>query len=192
MRPGLRYSKLRSTLPPRHNLRCAIYRSSSCSASIRQDQRCVWSTAALDLLRRCLHCRYVFTPSHFDCICQYLDLRVGTIVEATSNGVSSFCGGAVLYELGYVGVILLLEILIADTTTLRNRLVFSYIPALPFIINTWIGGNVVDAVIGTTTWHWGIGTCICSSRGPTLSLTHSLQACGPSSSLSLPLHSFSP
>lgn len=34
------------------------------------------------------------------------------------------------------GVQLLVEIIIADVTTLRNRLFFSYIPATPFIVCT--------------------------------------------------------
>lgn len=54
----------------------------------------------------------------------------GTIVEATSHSVAGFAGGAILYQFGYTGIILLVEILIADTTTLRNRLLFSYVPAL--------------------------------------------------------------
>jgi SIT family siderophore-iron:H+ symporter-like MFS transporter len=54
----------------------------------------------------------------------------GTIVEATSHSVAGFAGGAILYQFGYTGIILLVEILIADTTTLRNRLFFSYVPAL--------------------------------------------------------------
>jgi SIT family siderophore-iron:H+ symporter-like MFS transporter len=82
---------------------------------------------------------------------------IGTIVEATSDGVASFCAGAVLYQVGYTVVIVLIEIIIADITSLRSRLLFSYVPAIPFLINTWIGGDVGAAVLGRTTWRWGIG-----------------------------------
>ena len=82
---------------------------------------------------------------------------LGTIIEACSNNVQTFAGGAVLYQIGYTCVLLLVEVVIADITSLRSRLFFSYIPALPFIINTWISGNVTSAVLGTTTWKWGIG-----------------------------------
>ncbi|KAK4047671.1 ferrioxamine B transporter [Microbotryomycetes sp. JL221] len=82
---------------------------------------------------------------------------LGTIVEASSTGVKSFCGGAVLYQVGYTAVILLVEVTIGDTTSLRSRLFFSYIPALPFIINTWVSGDVTSAVLARTTWQWGIG-----------------------------------
>lgn len=51
----------------------------------------------------------------------------------------------------------LVEVIIADTTSLRNRLFFSYIPAMPFLINAWVTGNISDAVLNATTWRWGIG-----------------------------------
>lgn len=82
---------------------------------------------------------------------------VGTIIEASSNGVSSFAGGAVLYQIGYTMVILLLEVIVADLTSTRARLLFSYVPALPFLINTWVSGNITAAVLAATTWRWGIG-----------------------------------
>ncbi|KAF9024138.1 MFS general substrate transporter [Hymenopellis radicata] len=86
---------------------------------------------------------------------------VGTIIEATSTGVHGFSGGAVLYQasqhIGYTTIMLLAEVLVGDTTSLRNRVLFSFVPALPFVINTWISGNITDAVLGVTTWQWGIG-----------------------------------
>ena len=82
---------------------------------------------------------------------------VGTIVEASATSVSTFAGGSVLYQIGYTCVLLLVEVIIADITSLRARLFFSYIPALPFIINTWVSGNITQAVLTNTTWQWGIG-----------------------------------
>ncbi|KAF2825944.1 siderochrome-iron transporter-like protein Sit1 [Ophiobolus disseminans] len=82
---------------------------------------------------------------------------VGTIIEATSTGVEGFATGAVLYQIGYTVVIVLIEVIIADITSLRSRLFFSYIPALPFLINAWVSGDVSQAVITNTNWRWGIG-----------------------------------
>ncbi|GAA6033303.1 hypothetical protein JCM8097_006682 [Rhodosporidiobolus ruineniae] len=82
---------------------------------------------------------------------------IGTIVEANSDGISSFCGGAVLYQFGYSAAILIVEILISDTSSLRSRLFLSYIPALPFIINTWVSGNIVTAITDDIGWRAGIG-----------------------------------
>ncbi|RSL94622.1 hypothetical protein CEP52_012533 [Fusarium oligoseptatum] len=82
---------------------------------------------------------------------------LGTIVEAVSQNLATFSAGAVIYQIGYTMVILLVEVIIADITSTRARLFFSYIPALPFIINTWVSGDVTEAVLGVTTWRWGIG-----------------------------------
>ncbi|KAJ5788208.1 hypothetical protein N7457_003198 [Penicillium paradoxum] len=82
---------------------------------------------------------------------------VGTVVEACATNVQAFAAGAVIYQIGYTSIMLLVEVLIADVTSSRSRLLFSYIPALPFLINTWISGNLTAAVLKVTSWEWGIG-----------------------------------
>jgi SIT family siderophore-iron:H+ symporter-like MFS transporter len=70
---------------------------------------------------------------------------------------------------------LLAEVLIADLTSLRSRLFFSYLPAAPFLvssppppnpytttnshnqINTWVSGDVTAAVLAKAGWRWGVG-----------------------------------
>lgn len=82
---------------------------------------------------------------------------LGTVIEASTTGVAGFCAGSLLYQIGFTCVILLVEVIIADTTSLRSRLLFSYIPALPFLINTWVAGDVAETVLEVTGWRWGIG-----------------------------------
>lgn len=82
---------------------------------------------------------------------------IGTIIEAASENVGTFCAGSVIYQIGYTLVILLVEVIVADITTTRSRLFFSYIPALPFIINAWITGDIQASAATHITWHWGIG-----------------------------------
>jgi SIT family siderophore-iron:H+ symporter-like MFS transporter len=61
----------------------------------------------------------------------------------------------VLWQLGLTGFQLLFEVLIADLSSTRNRVLMSYIPALPFLINAWISGNVTAAILANSTWQWG-------------------------------------
>ncbi|PHH93101.1 hypothetical protein CDD83_953 [Cordyceps sp. RAO-2017] len=82
---------------------------------------------------------------------------LGTVVEASATNVDTFAGGSVIYQVGYTMILLLVEVIIADITSTRSRLVFSYVPALPFIINTWVSGNISESVLRVTTWHWGVG-----------------------------------
>ncbi|KAM0240285.1 hypothetical protein ACHAPO_002181 [Fusarium lateritium] len=82
---------------------------------------------------------------------------IGTVVEAASQDLDTYSAGAVIYQIGYTMILLLVEVIIGDITSVRSRLFFSYIPAMPFIINTWVSGDVTAAVLGATTWRWGIG-----------------------------------
>ncbi|SPQ26752.1 8d9a960b-0e8a-4734-8f53-5ec0d10c0c68 [Thermothielavioides terrestris] len=82
---------------------------------------------------------------------------LGTVVETVSNNVSTFAAGAIIYQIGYTMIILLVEVIVADITSTRARLLFSYIPATPFIITTWVSGNISQAVLGVTSWRWGVG-----------------------------------
>lgn len=80
---------------------------------------------------------------------------VGTIIDSQAHNVETFSGGAVIYQFGYTGVVLVLELVVADLSLLNWRLVCSFVPALPFIINTWISGNVTSSL--GFKWSWGIG-----------------------------------
>ncbi|CAM0141654.1 hypothetical protein VKS41_000762 [Umbelopsis sp. WA50703] len=82
---------------------------------------------------------------------------LGTVIEAASTNIETYAGGQVLWQLGLTGFQLLFEVLIADLTSVRNRVLFSYIPALPFLVNAWVSGNVTSAILENSTWHWGVG-----------------------------------
>ena len=81
----------------------------------------------------------------------------GTIIESSSTTIEVFSVGTVLYQLGYTGTVLLTEIIVADITSMRSRVLFSYLPATPFLINTWISGSITSAVLDRTSWRYGIG-----------------------------------
>lgn len=81
----------------------------------------------------------------------------GTIIETFSVNVQGFAGGAVLHQLGYTLSVLTIEIMIADFTSMRTRLFFAFVPNWPFLVNTWISGNVTSAVLSVTSWNWGVG-----------------------------------
>ncbi|KAL4783351.1 major facilitator superfamily domain-containing protein [Aspergillus varians] len=82
---------------------------------------------------------------------------VGTMVEASSTGLAALCAGAVLYTLGFTIVQTLVDIIIADVTSTRVRLLATYVPNLHFIITAWVSGNISSAVMSGTTWRWGMG-----------------------------------
>ena len=80
---------------------------------------------------------------------------IGTVIESQATNVARFTAGGCFYQLGYTGAMLIIEIIATDFSNLNWRLLALFIPALPFIINTWISGDVTAAVNGN--WKWGIG-----------------------------------
>ncbi|KAK2750683.1 hypothetical protein FQN57_002756 [Myotisia sp. PD_48] len=81
----------------------------------------------------------------------------GTIIETCANNVQTYAAGAMVYHIGYVLLMFILQVIIADLTSMRSRVFFAALPNVPYIINTWISGNVTSAILATTTWRWGIG-----------------------------------
>ncbi|KAJ4370191.1 ferrioxamine B transporter [Didymella sp. IMI 355093] len=80
---------------------------------------------------------------------------IGAAAQASANSPATFTVGSAFYQIGFTASVLILEIIVADTTSLRSRLFFSYIPALPFLVNTWIGGELVDDIKSTGSWRYG-------------------------------------
>lgn len=82
---------------------------------------------------------------------------IGTVIESQAYDVNRFAGGAVLYQIGYTGVIFLLQAILADFSNLNWRLTCSFIPALPFIINTWVSGDIASDLLAKHSWNYSIG-----------------------------------
>lgn len=82
---------------------------------------------------------------------------IGTIVECTSHGIKQFAGGVILYQIGFSGILILNTILIGDMITLRYRVLGTFVPLLPYLVNVWVSGNITSSVLGATTWRWGMG-----------------------------------
>ncbi|XXZ99686.1 Siderophore transporter [Meyerozyma guilliermondii] len=82
---------------------------------------------------------------------------VGTIVQSQATDVARYATGAVIYELGYVGIVLLLMVMMADFSSMRSRLLFMLAPTFGSVILTWTSGNILSAVGPEAHWSWGIG-----------------------------------
>lgn len=81
--------------------------------------------------------RELLRDSRYELITLPLQYVIGTIVEATSTNIQSFCAGAVLYQFGYSAAILIVEVIISDLTSLRSRLFFSYAQVTAFFARNY-------------------------------------------------------
>lgn len=82
---------------------------------------------------------------------------IGYIVIASAHSVGAIAAGIILYAVGYTGLQLLTQIIIADITTLKWRGLVSSLTSAPFIINAFIGANVSTGVLEHSNWRWGYG-----------------------------------
>ncbi|KAH7912676.1 major facilitator superfamily domain-containing protein [Hygrophoropsis aurantiaca] len=80
---------------------------------------------------------------------------IGYTVIASAQNVSTIAGGIVLYAVGYTGLQLLTQIIIADITTLRWRGIVVSMVSAPFLVNAFIGSNISAAVLEHLSWRWG-------------------------------------
>ncbi|PPQ72102.1 hypothetical protein CVT26_006880 [Gymnopilus dilepis] len=82
---------------------------------------------------------------------------IGYIIIASAKSVNAIAGGIILYAIGYTGLQLLTQIIIADITTLKWRGLVSGLISLPFIINAFVGSNIATNVLNGAGWRWGYG-----------------------------------
>ncbi|KAK0464546.1 major facilitator superfamily domain-containing protein [Desarmillaria tabescens] len=83
---------------------------------------------------------------------------LGEIMKAASPNVQTWVAAGVFFTVGDVGFASLLNIFIADTTTLLNRGLWSTIPeTIASIPSLNIGSIIGGAVLDGPYWRWGYG-----------------------------------
>ncbi|GAA5850578.1 hypothetical protein JCM5353_006807 [Sporobolomyces roseus] len=97
--------------------------------------------------------------AYFLCMVLY---AVGRAIAAAAPSIYAYAVGNSIYILGITGLFLLQNIIIADISSLRNRLFWSIFPSIPGVINVWISGNVTQSILGAANetasrWRWGMG-----------------------------------
>ena len=85
-------------------------------------------------------------------LCFYV---IGYIVIASANDINTIAAGIVIYAVGYTGLQLLTQIIIADITTMRWRAFVSSLVSMPFVVNGFIGPNISSSVLEHAGWRWG-------------------------------------
>ncbi|KAF9489910.1 drug:h+ antiporter [Pleurotus eryngii] len=82
---------------------------------------------------------------------------IGYIVIASAQNVGAIAAGIVIYAIGYTGLQLLTQVIIADITTLKWRGLVSALMSTPFIINAFVGSNISTNILQNAGWRWGYG-----------------------------------
>lgn len=82
---------------------------------------------------------------------------VGVIMKATCKNVEMYAAAHTLYWVGHLGMGYIITIMLADMTTLRNRMVLFGINSTPTIATTFAGPRIADLFYTNVNFRWAFG-----------------------------------
>ncbi|KAK4105646.1 siderophore iron transporter-like protein mirB [Parathielavia hyrcaniae] len=85
---------------------------------------------------------------------------LGMIVKAVCTNVQSYIGGHILYWTGHIGLLYVIDVMCADITSLKNRMIIFGINTTPRIAATFAGPELVARFYSGPGWRWAFGAFI--------------------------------
>lgn len=82
---------------------------------------------------------------------------VGMIMKATCVNVEMYAAAHTLYWVGHLGLLYVIEIVLADITTLKNRMIMSGINSTPTIASTFAGPAIAQLFLDHSDFRWAFG-----------------------------------
>lgn len=76
---------------------------------------------------------------------------------AACNNVETYAAAQVFYWVGYNGISYILDVFIADTSSLRNRALMFSFTTTPYIANAFAGPAAAQSFYETSGWRWAFG-----------------------------------
>ncbi|KAM5473414.1 hypothetical protein MauCBS54593_002209 [Microsporum audouinii] len=83
---------------------------------------------------------------------------LGMIMMATSNSIEAFAAAQVFFWVGNNGIAYVLDVFLADTSSLKNRGWLLAFSNSPFIATTFAGPALAQAFLKSYGWRWAFGT----------------------------------
>ncbi|KAF1840249.1 MFS general substrate transporter [Cucurbitaria berberidis CBS 394.84] len=89
--------------------------------------------------------------------CMVCLATLGMILMATCNGIAQFCAAQVFYSIGFGAMIYCVDVITADSSSLKHRgLAFAFTSS-PNIIVAFAGSKAAEAINNNISWRWGFG-----------------------------------
>jgi MFS family permease len=85
---------------------------------------------------------------------------VGMAIKAACNNVQTYIGGHILYWAGHIGVLYVTDVMAADITSLKNRMIIFTINGTPRIASTFAGPSIAKMFVERDNWRWAFGAFI--------------------------------
>ncbi|KAG5300470.1 siderochrome-iron transporter MirB [Histoplasma ohiense] len=82
---------------------------------------------------------------------------VALIMKATCKNMEAYVAAHTLYWTGHIGMIYCVDVMLADMTTLRNRMIMFSINNTPTIASTFAGPKIADLFFSNLNFRWAFG-----------------------------------
>jgi hypothetical protein len=89
-----------------------------------------------------------------------LIVLVGMAIKAACTNVQSYVAGHVLYWGGHIGVLYVTDVMAADITSLKNRMLIFTLNGTPRIASTFAGPAIGEIFVNRGNWRWAFGAFI--------------------------------
>ncbi|KAB8074307.1 major facilitator superfamily domain-containing protein [Aspergillus leporis] len=81
---------------------------------------------------------------------------IGLILSATCTNIATYCASQVFYSVGFAGIIFSIDVITADTSSLRDRGLAYAFTSSPYIISAY-GGSAASERFYESNWRWAYG-----------------------------------
>jgi MFS family permease len=82
---------------------------------------------------------------------------LGLIIMAASTNLATYCAAQVFYTIGFGGMIYCVDVITADSSSLKHRgLAFAFTSS-PYIITAFAGPKAAEGFYNNINWRWGFG-----------------------------------
>ncbi|KAL1901303.1 hypothetical protein Cpir12675_000536 [Ceratocystis pirilliformis] len=82
---------------------------------------------------------------------------IGLVMKAFAKDIQTYVAAHVLYWVGYVGQTYVVNVMIADMTSLRNRMIIFGINTTPVICSTFAGPKIAERFYEDLNFRWAFG-----------------------------------
>ncbi|TLD18107.1 hypothetical protein PspLS_10460 [Pyricularia sp. CBS 133598] len=84
-------------------------------------------------------------------------ITIGMIMKALCQNVETYAAAQVMYWVGHIGLLLIINVTVADMTTLRNRMIIFGFNTSPLIISFFTGPLIADRFLKEVNFRWAFG-----------------------------------
>jgi MFS family permease len=89
-----------------------------------------------------------------------LIMVIGLIMKATCTSIEMYTAAHTLYWVGHIGLGYVVEIMLADMTTLKNRMIMLGINGTPGICSTFAGPKIAALFYANLNFRWAFGAFV--------------------------------